>query len=801
MLLDHQVPGEGPLNARVIFVAEAPGAQEVLKRRPMVGYAGMLQQDIWTEVGLRRIDFRLENVCERRGSASSVSNIPLAERRAWELDLQKRAKTWEDPWLVVPVGSTALHALTGLSSITKYRGSILAWKRPNGKTVKIIPTFHPMVLSYRPDLRSVILADWRKIKEELEFRDLDHPTYVLKTSPSESDIVKFGKKLTSKSLLAIDIETPGGRVKYVGFSADGKTALVLDAYTQRASIQWLLRYNCDKVLQNGPYDVFYLIQEGYKITRYVHDTMDMHHVLYPRWGIQIAKGEELKSGSHSLEFQAAMHTRQPPWKDYSTAAAIQRTNGIDVCVTWMLAQQHLKTLRERGLYELYERLSQPLIWPRIRMMLEGIPVNVPQLRTARAKIIDRLEQLREKLESLAGYSLWGAKGGLSNKKLQAFLYRDLKLPRQYNRKRKQNDGTLPVTADETALCKLRIAAERTLTSSAQRVIALLLRYRKNQKLLTLVNPDLVDRDGVIRCSYSNVTKTLRFSSRKNPRRTGMNLQNVDRTRRQYFVPTHSESGWLFLELDLSQAEERVTRMLTRDPSMIKLARTSPAKLDVHTLMAADILNKPAADVTKDEREVGKTVVHAARNAEGAETLSDTILKELGLSKSIEECNQLLARAKTPPLLAWHAATRRRGAGEGILATTWGWHVDFSSMALDYKTFHEMYGFVPQAEVAILLNQWGLIPADIYAQKHPDKVILNAQVHDSLLLSVAPDPKSIFAFMTYIREHLERPRVYFNEEMTIPVTFSIGKTWAKKTMHEWKTFPTLSDVKRVVKELK
>ena len=62
----HRVPGEGPEDARVMIVGEAPGAEEERTGRPFVGRSGNLLTEILTAAGLKREEIFITSVCKCR---------------------------------------------------------------------------------------------------------------------------------------------------------------------------------------------------------------------------------------------------------------------------------------------------------------------------------------------------------------------------------------------------------------------------------------------------------------------------------------------------------------------------------------------------------------------------------------------------------------------------------------------------------------------------------------------------------------------------------------------------------------
>lgn len=244
--------------------------------------------------------------------------------------------------------------------------------------------------------------------------------------------------------------------------------------------------------------------------------------------------------------------------------------------------------------------------------------------------------------------------------------------------------------------------------------------------------------------------------------------------------------YIFVEADLSQAEDRVVKMLTGNEDLIELARKLPWEFDVHTFNAARIFGVPEAQVTKEQRYLAKRTVHAGNYGMGAERLSEVLLVD-GYPTSIDACQQLMNSYFTGPntsILAWQREVRKAVMRDGKLRNSWG--REFLFPKLNEEAYRGAYASVPSSEVADLLNQWGLIPTHSWLRRNKMRSFLNAQVHDSILLSCPI--AEVLDVMDFIRSSLELPRLYAGNELTIPVSFKIGANWGAN-MYEFKKFLT------------
>jgi uracil-DNA glycosylase len=152
---------EGNRRARLIFIGEAPGADEDAQARPFVGRAGQLLTKIIEAIGLKREDVLIGNVNRCR----PPGNRPPTEGEATMCKpflLREIASV--QPEVIVVMGNTAtrnlLHAKLG---ITKLRGEFQDYHG-----VKVMPTFHPAYLLRDPSKKKETWQDLKKVRDYLE---------------------------------------------------------------------------------------------------------------------------------------------------------------------------------------------------------------------------------------------------------------------------------------------------------------------------------------------------------------------------------------------------------------------------------------------------------------------------------------------------------------------------------------------------------------------------------------------------------------------------------------------------------
>jgi DNA polymerase len=134
--------GEGA--RRVLFVGEAPGADEDRTGVPFVGRAGQLLTDIITKgMGIDRNEVFIANVLKCR---PPDNRDPTTEEKATCTPWLDRQIELMDPTVIIPLGRhAAMHVLGGVASMGAMRGKV---HERGGR--KIVPTFHPAYLLRSP---------------------------------------------------------------------------------------------------------------------------------------------------------------------------------------------------------------------------------------------------------------------------------------------------------------------------------------------------------------------------------------------------------------------------------------------------------------------------------------------------------------------------------------------------------------------------------------------------------------------------------------------------------------------------
>lgn len=155
--------GEGNIQADVMLIGEAPGADEDRQGRPFIGRSGKLLEAMMNAAGFTRDHFYITNALYWR---------PPANRQPTPEDVASCAAFLEkhiqliNPKIILSLGSVSTKSLTGVQTgITRMRGRFYALENDSKKLV--LPTFHPANLLRTPLNKRFVWRDILTLKQKL----------------------------------------------------------------------------------------------------------------------------------------------------------------------------------------------------------------------------------------------------------------------------------------------------------------------------------------------------------------------------------------------------------------------------------------------------------------------------------------------------------------------------------------------------------------------------------------------------------------------------------------------------------
>ena len=153
--------GVGNIDSPVMFVGEAPGADEDEQGEPFVGAAGQLLTKIIQAMGVSRADVYIANILKCRPDTpgeSSGNRKPTSAEMATCIPYLHEQIDLVKPKAIVALGATAVEGLLGKTPIiSKLRGT---WQTYRG--IPLMPTYHPAYL-----LRNQAMSEKRKVWEDM----------------------------------------------------------------------------------------------------------------------------------------------------------------------------------------------------------------------------------------------------------------------------------------------------------------------------------------------------------------------------------------------------------------------------------------------------------------------------------------------------------------------------------------------------------------------------------------------------------------------------------------------------------
>ena len=163
------VPGEGPANAKIMFIGEAPGFNEDRQGRPFVGAAGQFLSELLALAGLQREDVFIANVVKHR--PPNNRDPEADEIAACGLFLERQIDAI-DPRVIVTLGRFSMAKWFPKERITRIHGQ----PRWVGGRM-IVPMMHPAAALHQPQNRPLLEADFQRLPAILEQAEREYDAH------------------------------------------------------------------------------------------------------------------------------------------------------------------------------------------------------------------------------------------------------------------------------------------------------------------------------------------------------------------------------------------------------------------------------------------------------------------------------------------------------------------------------------------------------------------------------------------------------------------------------------------------
>ena len=752
---------EGPPDAKICFIGEAPGAEEEQAHRPFVGSAGKIFDRLLARAGINRQECRIENVIQERPPGNDISHfIDLSKKNPV---ITPQAQLYINQLIYrltqckanvfVPLGNVPLFVLTGLKDITKRRGSILKASKPEILERKVIPTIHPAAALRQYIFQHFIAVDLQRIKNQSEFPEVKYLERRLQLEPSFEEAMHYIARCNMlHSSVGFDIECHSNEISHVSLSISATDGICIPFYDgghdyftpdQEAEIWKALKEllenpNVTKLGQNIIFDNTFTFMRYGIIVRPIDDTMVAGAITHP----DFPKG---------LDFLTSMYCDgEPYYKDegkkwfknpFGSTLTFRRYSAMDAAVLHQIFPKQLEILQKQGNLETYQRQKR-IIEPLTYIACRGIKMSKQGLTKAADEADVKIREIQAELDSITGTPLNVA----SPKQVKTYFY-ILKGEKAYTKMGSP-------TVDDTAMMRL--------ASKGYREAHIIQQIRHLKKLKGTYYEVILDGDERLRCSWNPVgTKQGRVSSSKTIFDTGANLQNQPDEMLKLMV---ADDGYIMVKQDLSQAENRDVAYRANELNMIRAFENG---IDIHSHTASLIFAVDPSQVTHEQRQKGKKSNHGLNY--DMYYLKFALLNEM----TNQEGKFIYDRYHFiyPGVHQWHNAVRSQLAHNRTLVNAFGRHRIFMDRWGD-DLFKEAYSFGPQSDIAEKLNQDGICEAYYYGDTHID--ILN-NIHDAILyqLPISLGAPTIIGIAYTIKAALERNLTIDGRSFSIPVDTSFG----------------------------
>ncbi len=160
------VPGEGNPDARLMFIGEAPGAQEAKSGKPFIGRAGQYLDTLLEENGLKRKEVFITNIVKDRPPGNrdpSKQEIQLyAPFLIEQIDIIQ-------PKVIATLGQFSMdfmihqyHLPCKGEKISQLHGKLLKGQADYGQ-INVFPLYHPAAVFYNRKLEPILVEDFRRL--------------------------------------------------------------------------------------------------------------------------------------------------------------------------------------------------------------------------------------------------------------------------------------------------------------------------------------------------------------------------------------------------------------------------------------------------------------------------------------------------------------------------------------------------------------------------------------------------------------------------------------------------------------
>lgn len=558
------IEGDGPQDAEVIVIGEAPGRDEDYRGKPFVGKSGQVLRHELAASGFDSVYITNVVKCRPPDNRDPTPAEIKACRKYLDAELLAvKAK------YVLTVGRYSSKTVLKKSKITQDHGQVVEM----GGGRRGMPVYHPAYTLRDPSKLPALQQDLKRFRNVIDGVEIQKDPPWKKVETSEA-LDAFLTDFRRASEFSYDVETPDlfpfnrkGAIKCISIGLRGCSWVIPmempgsmfegDHDAQCAFMRILVQIanEDDKlaIAQNGKFDQHWqAIGLGFKFDL-DFDVMLASHIL-----------EE--NEDHDLKYLARRHLDAPEYDIPKKEKQGQflhipekrekylRYAAFDAAYTLALFELFREKLREDlRIKRLFYKLVMPAARAIERIERRGLTLDLAKYAEVEKQVRRERQEELDKLNKMVGKPInWN-----SHPQIREVLYKQLKLKTTV-----KTDKGLPSTGED-ALVEIR---------SQHPIAEQLVKYREKEKFLGTYIEGWkgFTWGGRLYLSYKiHGTVTGRYSSR---------LHQVPRdgTIRNLVI---APPDWVFVQADLSQAELRIAAEMSRDIELVSCFR--PGGQDVH----------------------------------------------------------------------------------------------------------------------------------------------------------------------------------------------------------------------------
>lgn len=793
--MPNYVAGVGPSNPRIMIIGEAPGKHESEQGIPFVGSTGLMLNEFLEKAGVKRGECYITNVVKYQPPFNDIKKLHLIN-----VDLNMSIKElWDNeirifkPNVILAVGDVALNAVTGLSGILNYRGSIL---KANDGVTKVVPTIHPAALFSRSNYgfddenkggldfvySKLIQADIIRAVEESYSSELNLPSRDLQVAHNSLDVVRFFRSYEKLDKASMDIESINCIPICVGFAFNRHHALSIpllrnigkhrltDMGDNEMDEVWRL---VDEQLRrlrlvghNLKYDEFKLHLCGFECPTVYSDTLIKTRVIFP----------ELPD--KRLSTVSSLWTREPYYKEEGKEFRLGKQNisqlflynAKDCAVEFEVDEE-----QEADLVSMAETYSVPLVAYYYNYMMKkhkfylhmennGFTVDFDKKKELSSRYSLMQEDAHSKLLGLVGHEV----NVKSPPQIAQLLYKEMGFKFR----------KLAPTSEDSIVALIGNHCKGKDANAKREILETILEERRIRDQRSRYINFTPDYDNKCKTAFNiSATETCRSSTSVikkplRPKKLGLAYHTISKHGRlakdirSMFVPAR---GKVFIQADSSQAEARVVAVLSEDWDLLEAFD----KIDIHRRTAGLIFgylqylnlttNKllTVDDLDKDgpERFCGKKTRHAGNydmKKRRFATEFNTDAQKFGIPMTISEWRagqmlDLFHNASPKIKGRFHADIQDCINSSRCLIDPFG-GVRIFNGRMDDELYKEGYANIPQRTVGHLVQGAGI---KVYEELNGDtEALFLSENHDALVMEVPATNWEPYARL--LKKHMMAP---------------------------------------------